>query len=297
MRNASVIKKKYRAAILLSAYGESSYLPDQVRSISAPMSSADILVIVDDGSVSVAWNCICSLLPPNYIIWSRIKNIGPSLSFIDLLTDSQWDGAEYYFLSDQDDVWFEGKIEKQIALTPAEKISVHAVIENWEIVDKGFVSNKCILPVRCQSSIHYFFETPAPGMTMCLGARFREKLKRYQSSLRKAAASLPHDRIIAACSGWSDKIVIIDEPLVSYRQHQGNLIGAAAKTDIVSTSIRRLKRMIAIVQQVRASKKLIRTWTNQSNGSERDKILSFTKRVRQKHHENLLMHLLIWICR
>lgn len=296
MRNASIIQK-YRAAILLSAYGKSYYLPSQVKSIAEQMSSADILVIVDDGSALVEWDCIYSLLPPNYIIWSRIKNIGSSLSFIDLLVDSQWDDAKYYFLSDQDDVWLDGKIEKQTVLTPAEKISVHAVIEDWEVIEKGALSKKCIFPVQRQSSIHYFFETPAPGMTMCIGAQFREKLKQHQGSLRKAAASLPHDRIIAACSGWSDALVNIGEPLVSYRQHQSNLIGAAAKTDIVSTSARRLKRMTAIVQQVKASKELLRTWTYQSTGSERGELLSFAKRVRQKTNENLLMHLLIWMCR
>lgn len=281
------------AVILLCAYGNSHYLEAQVQSIAQQMTEEDLLVIVDDGSRQVPWAALVSHLPPRYACWSRIGNMGSSQSFLDLLLQDDGDGASHYFLADQDDIWLPGKIALQKRFTPLDAISVHATLDDWSA--RMVRQQQTATPVIArQSPAHYFFETPAPGMTFCIGAAMREQLRQAQASLRTAAVNLPHDRIIAGCAGWNDAVVAIGEPLVRYRQHATNQIGATAPGRL-RRAMRRLGRWPTILRQARAACVLAKHWVMMH--PRQDVPPLHRQRLRSSPFESSIMQTLAWLCR
>lgn len=216
---------RHRAAVLLSAYGNSPYLQEQVDSIVSQLTPADVLVIVDDGSRQVPWQQL-GQLPEQYLLVTRLHTHGHAASFADLLL-SDLVSADYYLFSDQDDVWLEGKLEVQLATMQRENslASVHGWIE-FDTHQRR--PHRAQQPVRQLSPAHYFFETPAPGMTLCLSDAARTQLRSRIRSLdwTEHLTVLPHDRLICALISATDQITLIQTPLVAYRQHGNNQIGA-----------------------------------------------------------------------
>lgn len=280
------------AVILLSAHGNSPYLIAQIRSIVQQMEAEDLLVIVDDGSRQVPWDALAQHLPPRYTCWSRLHNIGSSQGFMELLFQDGEDSASHYFLADQDDIWLPGKMTLQKQLTPPGGVSVHATLADWGRQATGQRKQTVAAVIARQSPVHYFFETPAPGMTFCIGAGMRDQLRLSQTILREAACELPHDRIIAGCAGWSDALISISEPLVLYRQHTGNQIGAAPPGKW-HHAMRRLARWSAILRQCRAASALATHWMRIHPRLDASLQPLHRQRLRQSSLENAIMQMLV----
>lgn len=220
----------YRAAILLSAFGDSPYLGEQVHSIVQQMDVRDILIIVDDGSRKVRWTTI-ETWPRNFLVWSRLQQLGACGSFLSLIIHSTVK-AEHYFLSDQDDLWMPGKINDQLLAHLNYGAGIQASTHKWACIrsqnrnSQALRAGRAIEPLACLSLAHYCFETPAPGMTLGFNANCRELLKTQQESLLALTDQLPHDRILFAIISLHGRIQVLDKVLVHYRQHTGNLVGA-----------------------------------------------------------------------
>ena len=282
------------AVILLCAHGNSPYLTAQVRSIVQQMAAEDLLVIVDDGSREVPWDALVPHLPSRYACWSRLQNIGSSQGFMELLFQDAEDSVSHFFLADQDDIWLPGKIALQKQLTPVAGISVHATLADWGLQATGQREQTVTAVIARQSPVHYFFETPAPGMTFCIGAGMRDQLRLAQTILREAACELPHDRIIAGCTGWNDALLAISEPLVLYRQHTGNQIGAAPSGNLRHT-MRRLARWPAILRESRAASALATHWMRIHPRHDTTLQPLYRQRLRQSPLENAIMQTLVWL--
>lgn len=250
--------RPFRAVVLLSAYGASPYLSAQVASISAQLTQQDLLVLVDDGSRAVCWETLQTVLPANYLCWSRLQGQGSSASFLQLLLCDAPEG-QYYFLADQDDVWLPGKLEGQLASTPEHGMTVHGW-QVWNLVDHHSSGAAALpmldaklqaMPLPQASVAHYFFETPAPGMTMCMGHVCRVQLQRWVAELVLWAATLPHDRILAAATSTIGPVCVLPTPWVLYRQHGCNLIGAP-KEGVWGRLGQRLWRLRSMWRSLRA---------------------------------------------
>lgn len=260
--------RPFRAIVLLSAYGASPYLSAQVASISAQLTQQDLLVLVDDGSRAVCWEALQAVLPANYLCWSRLRGQGSSASFLNLLLCDAPEG-QYYFLADQDDLWLPGKLEGQLAATPKHGMTVHA----WQVWNQAdpHCSGAALpmldahlqeAPLPQASAAHYFFETPAPGMTMCIGHVCRVQLQCWVAVLAVSAAALPHDRILAAAVSTVGPVHVLPTPWVLYRQHGGNLIGAPKENiwERVGQRLWRLRRMWRSLCAGAALYQALRAW-------------------------------------
>lgn len=222
-----MIVEIHRAAILMSAYGPSSFFAEQVETIFKQMSVQDILIIVDDGSRSVDWKSIKEL-PKNYYFWTRLDRLGASASFVTLLAEVDI-SAKYYLLADQDDIWMDGKLNAQCEYHEKSAVRVQATVHAWHVLSSAGGcewNDRVLFPIEKLSPAHYCFETPAPGMTLSLTAECREMLIGNKESLLHFAQTLPHDRVIIAFISFCGSLEIVPLALVKYRQHVGNLVGA-----------------------------------------------------------------------
>ena len=221
------IPETYRAAVLLSAYGASPFLKAQLASIRAALTNQDILIIVDDGSKKVDWSPL-DAWPYHYLCWSRLDGMGSSASFMDLLMNAPV-SAKYYCWADQDDIWGVTKLQRQIVFLQ-ENPHAWACVHGWRLLQHDgsqWVARKQFAPVQQYSTAHYCFETPAPGMTLCLTEVARQQLHLIDATLlKRLLADMPHDRLVCAILGVKGRIYGLPDALVDYRQHAKNQIGA-----------------------------------------------------------------------
>ncbi|WP_110961486.1 glycosyltransferase [Acidovorax sp. ST3] len=223
-------KFKYKNAILMSAYGPSPYFKEQVATIVAQMNDGDILIIVDDGSRQVKWDSLREV-PAKFIFWTRLERLGASASFLQLVVEAGID-AEYYYLSDQDDLWMPDKLSVQAKDARNKPHEINATIHAWLDLKSGEAGGEYkpeFSPLKKLSAAHYCFETPAPGMTMSFNHECQRMFLKNAELIKRFSNQLPHDRILMALAGMYGAVRIISKPLVQYRQHAHNVVGAPGK--------------------------------------------------------------------
>lgn len=288
----------HRMAILMSAYGASDYLAEQVLSISTQLNAQDILIIVDDGSRNVKWELLHGL-PENYIFWTRMERLGVGPSFMDLITESEV-RAEYYFLADQDDLWMPNKLNIQREQHKFHNGKFHATVHSWYLLGNSSgrrINSSAINPMRKLSDAHYCFETPAPGMTLSFTDLSRQLLIKNRSLLTHFSKSLPHDRILVAFLSMLGELDILPDALVRYRQHTENLVGAP-----LDGKLRRwIQRMgesarawTTVTQGCNLYLALIEL-KHQSSAPMEEMRKMFKMRLRSMPLDNLIMHFMVRI--
>ena len=244
---------EYRVAVLVSAHGRSPYLREQLASIRSAIAPDDILIVVDDGSGQVDWDVLDDW-PPHFLCWSRLQGLGSALSFMELLLDTPVH-ARYYCWADQDDIWHEEKLRRQLqALTAAP--GAWACVHGWRPLRQGpdgaWTAGMAQPPVVQRSPAHYCFETPAPGMTLCMTDEARQLLGSLGAPLRaRLLASMPHDRLACAVLGFNGRLQLVMGALVDYRQHSHNQIGAP-RARAWQRSLLRLRQGLHIWKTARA---------------------------------------------
>lgn len=113
-------------AILLSTYNGEKFIKKQIDSLIAQTFSNWKLYIRDDGSTDKTISIIEEICESdNRIFLYKETNIGVKASFLSLLSRVE---ADYYFFCDQDDFWYDNKIEK--TLEYASKKS--AFVNSWK---------------------------------------------------------------------------------------------------------------------------------------------------------------------
>lgn len=208
-----------KVAILMSVYNGGRFLKEQMESIARQTVAKDIeLYIRDDGSPNGSsaaffeeWKDRISLH------YAYEENLGPAYSFWRLFTDRSIK-ADYYLFCDQDDIWDEDKVEKQI-----ESLADHADVSacNCRLVNAdGIIIQDSRLTSEPDFSMRRLFVSGVTqGCSLCFTNEFREKLLGFQISC------IPmHDIILLLYASMMGKIVWIQEPLFSYRIHENNVV-------------------------------------------------------------------------
>ena len=100
-------------AVLMSTYNGAAFLKEQLDSILNQTYSDFVLYIRDDNSTDDTFEILSNYDDPR-IRLIRGLNLGPAGSFFALLQEALKMQADYLFFSDQDDVWFPGKLERML---------------------------------------------------------------------------------------------------------------------------------------------------------------------------------------
>ena len=102
-----------RIAVLMSSYNGEQYIKEQIDSILNQKGKFNIDIYVrDDGSFDNTIHILEDYQKKGLIKFCGGENIGPAKSFLTLLALA--DGYDFYAFADQDDIWFENKIESAI---------------------------------------------------------------------------------------------------------------------------------------------------------------------------------------
>lgn len=215
------INENVLVSIVMAVFNGERYLANQLDSILNQTYKNIEIIIVDDASsdntISII-NAYCSV-HKNISLIQNSANVGIVKSFEIAMTMST---GEYIALSDQDDIWFSHKIEKLIgSIDDALLIHSDAVLvdESMQIIAKTNFG----LTGKDKSKSEFIDYLISNNVTGCTAL--------FPRKLLKLALPIPdgfyiHDHYLALIASFYGNIKFLDEPLVYYRQHGNNAIGA-----------------------------------------------------------------------
>ena len=240
--------------ILLSTYNGERFLKKQLDSILSQTYTEWRLLVRDDGS-SDNTNAILKeyhqknsqkiIIFPNNIN----QNIGVIKSFEFLLQQSN---NEYIMFCDQDDIWLPNKIEisfntikelevKHSSSTP---IAIHSnltlIDENENLLHNSFWQFANIRPNILNTNIKFLaISNSATGCTMMINKALKNIVLPFPEKVYM------HDMLIALTACKHGILHPIYQPLILYRQHNNNTIGAIKYEYSIFNKIKNIKKVIA----------------------------------------------------
>ena len=220
--------------ILMATYNGGCYLDAQIRSIQKQTYRDWHLLVSDDCSTDETLDIVKRFAAQDNridIISAGMRYGGSKQNFMHLLAVAK---APYVMFCDQDDVWAAYKVECELCvLQEIEKEHGHTcpivVHSDLSLVDAdcrplgGVVSKTLGLDPRTASPLQVVVTGCATGCAMALNRACADKALRY----RHLSEILMHDWWAALIASMLGVRRYIDEPLVKYRQHSDNVIGAS----------------------------------------------------------------------
>src|SRR5438477_7810497 len=228
-----------KISVAMCTHNGARYLQEQLDSIAAQTRPPDELIICDDCSTDKTVPLVRQFseatrlrvrLHINEKTLGSTKNFERAISFC---------AGEIVALADQDDIWLSHKlaaIEKVFVENPAAGL----VFSDAEIVNEhlqplgrrmwernGFDRMKMKLISENRAMEVLLPGWTVTGSTMAFKNRFSDLFMPIPEDL-----PLIHDGWIALIIAAVSKVVWIDEPLIKYRQHPGQQIGAPVVGDV-----------------------------------------------------------------
>src|SRR5688572_17827192 len=218
----------------MCTYNGAEYLPAQLESIAAQSRQADEIVVCDDASTDETLSVFKKFdatLP--ITLHTNEKNLGSIKNFeqaISLCT------GDVIALSDQDDVWREDKlnqIESAFDGNPAAGL----VFSDAEIVDEKLnpLNRRMWEEVRFDAHKRKLLAQGRALDVLLTGWTVTGATMAFRSEYKSLALPIPtniqmiHDGWIALTVASVADVVALDDPLIKYRQHDRQQIGAPAR--------------------------------------------------------------------
>lgn len=230
---------RFTCSVALCTCNGAAYLPDQLASIAAQSRLPDELVVRDDASTDdtpAVVQTFAARAPFPVRFERNAERLGSTRNF---------DGAigactgDVIALSDQDDVWRPDKldaIERRLQESPG----VGLVFSDADLVDAASnpIGARLWARIGFDSRRQRFWRDRGAltalvpgrivtGATMAFRSRFRALVLPTPSGI----APMIHDGWIALAIAAISGVAFIEEPLVAYRQHEAQQIGAPEALD------------------------------------------------------------------
>lgn len=222
------MNSKLNVSIALCTYNGERYLQEQLDSYCQQTQLPHELVICDDGSTDKTLEIIEAFKPPFPKKIFHSKRAGVAKNFERCIGLCQGD---IIFTSDQDDVWLPKKIETLLApLQDNEEIQAtfcDALLVNADLSPKnetfwasnGFTDHEKLRIKKGDPLSVFIKHNVAAGTTMA----FRKSASAYYLPI---GGSWIHDYWVATILSCLGSIRAVNEPLVLYRQHPTQALGA-----------------------------------------------------------------------
>jgi glycosyltransferase involved in cell wall biosynthesis len=206
-------------AVVVATYNGATYLPPQLESIIKQTHKPSQIIIIDDASsddtVTIA-QAFAAAHPEVIVVQNEtrlgyIKNFEKGMLLVN---------ANYVALSDQDDIWMPHKLEKLLASIGDQMLAY----SDSELIDSnGHLLHKKMSSIKNQLAYHtpimYAIGAWAPGHAMLFKKELIDKAVPFPTHVT-------HDFWLGFVATCYSTVVYVNEPLVHYRQHNQNAIGA-----------------------------------------------------------------------
>ena len=215
----------------MCTYNGAEFLPAQLESLVSQTRQPDEIVICDDGSTDEMRVLLQQFANnPRFLVNINENNLGTVKNFEQAISLCSGDVIA---LSDQDDVWREDKLEV-IGAAFERNPRTGLVFSDAEIVDEnlkstgrrmwgevGFDAHKRKLVAHGRALDVLITGWTVTGATMAFRSEYKNVVLPIPTNLQ-----MIHDGWIALTVASVADVVMIDEPLIKYRQHGRQQIGA-----------------------------------------------------------------------
>ncbi|MBE6798651.1 MAG: glycosyltransferase family 2 protein [Ruminococcaceae bacterium] len=222
--------------VLLATYNGEKYLSEQLDSLLKQSFNDFKILIRDDASTDLTWDIIaeyCEKYPDKV---SAIKGEGTGSACRNFFKLVEATDDDYVMFCDQDDVWLPEKIEKTYskmkeleAGNEGKPLLVHSDLKVVDgclnVLSESFFEFQAISPERDKLN-NLLVQNNVTGCTVMIN---REMLK-----LAKEAPDtcVMHDWWLGLLASAFGRSSYIKEPLMLYRQHGNNQVGAKKATGL-----------------------------------------------------------------
>lgn len=210
----------------MSTYNGEKYLAEQIKSIQEQTFKDWQLLIRDDGSKDATPQMIREFAKQDdrirFINDGDTRNYGVIKSFYHLV---KFESADYYFFSDQDDVWLPDKLQITLERAKTENTNQPLLVyTDLKVVDQNL---KVLQESMIRSQSHHantelvqeLTENTVTGGTMLINQALADKWQVCDQLIM-------HDWYLALLAASLGKLVYLDRPTQLYRQHDANVLGA-----------------------------------------------------------------------
>jgi rhamnosyltransferase len=213
--------------VLLATYNGAKWLDEQIDSLIKQQGVRVSIVSSDDSSSDASVKILLNWAKnhPVVVLPQSLNRFGCAhRNFLRLIRDTELGDADYFALSDQDDIWLPGKLWRGIVCLISQDAQGYSsnVTAFWP---DGSI--KKIDKAHPQQPLDYLFSAPGPGCTFVLTRSMFIRLQAFVSeSFDQLQSIWVHDWLIYAfVRAQGGKWHIDPQSNMLYRQHGNNEIG------------------------------------------------------------------------
>lgn len=209
------MKRDYFISVAMATYNGEKYIREQLESILKQLNEDDEIIISDDGSTDNTINIIKSFEDKRIKIFDGPRN-GVKQNFANAIYNCT---GKYIFLSDQDDIWCDNKIN--IVLKTFEKEKCMCIVHDCIVFDSSNddVIYDSFYKYRNSGSgiIKNIWKNTYIGCCMTIDARMKNTILPIPNDIEM------HDQWIGLLCEKEGKSLFINDKLINYRRHNDNV--------------------------------------------------------------------------
>lgn len=229
-------------SVCMATYNGEKYIQEQIESILSQLSFDDELIISDDMSTDKTREIIEHINDKRIKLYLHEDNHGFVKNFENAL---KYANGDYIFLSDQDDIWLNNKVERCLEYLETSDLVISDCItinENNEIISESRIKDYNIKTGFWRLMI----KTRYLGCCMAFNKRVLNTILPFPNN----SELIEHDLWIAAVSECYFKTELIHEPLIKYRRHGKNVSsgGDGKGYSLFMKIYRRIYRLIKLLE-------------------------------------------------
>jgi Glycosyl transferase family 2 len=222
----------------MCTYNGAAYLPAQLQSLAAQTRLPDELIVCDDGSADASTEIVHAFAAQAAFpvrLYSNEQNIGSTKNFEQAIELCQ---GEIIALADQDDVWNPDKLARLENVFTAEP-AVGLVFSDAELVDAALrpLGRRLSKVVGSDRAWRKLQKREQALRLLLPGWLVAGATMAFRTEFRSLALPIPadiamiHDGWLALMIAAVARVCFIAEPLMCYRQHAAQQIGARVKEE------------------------------------------------------------------
>lgn len=234
-----------KISVCMATYNGSAFVHKQIESILCQLNKFDELIIVDDCSSDNTTEIISSFLDSRIILILNQENIGVNQSFSKSILAARGD---YIFLSDQDDIWLEGRVN--LMINHLLKSNVNLLTSNFSWIDEQdnytFVKFDGVSSLKSHSYFNNILDIFI-GKTNYFGCAMliARPLVKYIVPIPSFVES--HDLWIAKLGNLYHTQIHLDDITFYKRIHNSNTTSTVSKRQLISKIYSRFIFTLSII--------------------------------------------------
>lgn len=207
--------RNYSISVAIATYNGEKYIKEQLDSILCQLEDNDEVIISDDGSKDKTSEIIKSYKDKRIKLIDGPKK-GVKQNFANAINNCT---GKFIFLSDQDDIWMKDKVKKVLKTFEEKKCT--CIVHDCTVFDSD--TNDTIY-----DSFFKFRNSGSGKLKNIWKNSYIGCCMAFDSSIKDYILPIPndiemHDQWIGILSEKKGKSIFINDKLIKYRRHSGNV--------------------------------------------------------------------------